>query len=221
MSLSAFLDCFCGRRWQAFKDAWLPMQPLRYFPPQDSFSTRPDSKALVVCLLTFWYRLRCLKCHQTHTPCHCQPRTQNPAVYHLLAPFLWYLVLVIIHERRRKSSTSWAIQTYKLVCLLGVILEKGRETWLLTCNSARFWGICYSAKPSHLVHSFGAWLPYCDPVFKAFVHGRGFIGKQSSTLGARRIVLLWFLTISGDWSLLCMKPKDDIRSWARKACSRC
>ena len=43
---------------------------------------------------------------------------------HLLAPFLWYFVPVGIHERHCESSISWAIQAYKLICLLGVILEK-------------------------------------------------------------------------------------------------
>ena len=80
------------------------MQAPRYSPPQDNLSMRLDSRALVAVLLTFWHKPRCFKCHQSHTPCRRQP--QIPATYHLLAPSLWYPVLAVIHERRRKSSIS-------------------------------------------------------------------------------------------------------------------
>ena len=84
------------------------MQVLRYLLPQDSLSTKPDSRALAIALLlTLWHRPRCLKCHQPYTPCRRQPRI--PVAYHSLAPSSWYPVPAGIHERRRESSISWAI----------------------------------------------------------------------------------------------------------------
>ena len=136
MSLLASLGCPCGRWWQAFKGAGLPIQAPRYSPPQDSLFKRPDSRALVAILLTPWHRPRCLKCHQPCTLYCCQPQTQNPATYHSLTPSLWYLVLVGIRERRRESSISWVVWTCKLVCLLGIIPEKDQKTWLSACDSA-------------------------------------------------------------------------------------
>ena len=195
------------------------MQAPRYSFLQGSFSTRPDSKALVAVLLTFYHRPRCLKCHQPHISCRHQP--QIPAAYHSLASFLWYLVPVAIYERRCESYIFWKIRTYKLVCLSSVILKKDQETWLPACDFTWFWDICYLAKPSHPVHSFEAW-PLCHgSVSEVLVYGVDSIGKRSSTLGARRRVLPWFLILSGDQDLLCKKPEDDIHIWARKAWSRC
>ena len=223
MSLSAFLDCPCGRRWRAFKGAGLPMQAPRYSPPQGSLSTRPDSRALAAdLLLTLWHRPRCPECHQPHTPCHRrQPWTRNPAAYHSLAPSSWYPVPAGICERRRESSISWAIQACKLVCLPGVTLEKDRETWLLACNSAWFWGACYSARPFRLGYSFVAWHLYCGLAFEVFGCGKGSASTRSSILGAWRIVLPRFSILSGDQGFLCKKPEDNIRSWDQKAYSRC
>ena len=194
---------------------WAP----RYFFLQGSLSTRLDSRALVAVLLTPWHRPCYPKYYQPHTPYYCQP--QIPAAYHSLALSLWYPVSAVIYERRCESSISWAIWAYKLVCLLGVILKKDWETRLPTCDFAWFWDICYSAKLYHPVHSFGAWPPYRGPVSEALVHGVGSVGKRSSTLGARKIMLPQFLILSEDQDLLCKKPKDDIRSWARKVWSQC
>ena len=82
------------------------MQAPRYSPPQGNLSTRPDGRALVAVLLTFWHRPRCLECHQPCTSYHCQPQTRNPAAYYLLASFLWYFVAVGIREKCRESSIS-------------------------------------------------------------------------------------------------------------------
>ena len=136
MLLLTFLDCLCGRRWQAFKGTGLPTQAPRYFFSQDSFSTKPDSRALVAVLLTPWPRPRCFKCLQPRTLYYCQPRTRYLAVYHSLAPSLWYFVPAKIHEKRCESSISWAIWACKLVYLLNVILKKDQETWLPICDSA-------------------------------------------------------------------------------------
>ena len=97
---------------------------------------RSDSRALVAVLLTPWHRPRYSEYHQPHSPC-CR-QFQILAIYHSLAPFLWYLVPAIIHERHCESSISWAIQAYKFVCLSGITLEKDQETWLPTCNFAWF-----------------------------------------------------------------------------------
>ena len=117
----------------------------------------------------------------------------------------------------------WAIQTYKFVCLPGVIFEKYQETWLPTCNFAWFWGICYLARPCCLRRSFVAWLLYCGLTSKALVRSGGSVGKRSSTFGAWRIVSLRFLIWSRDQKSLlpCRKHKNDIHSWAWKACSWC
>ena len=104
------------------------MQAPRYSSPQGNLSTRPDSKALIVGLLTPWHRLRCPECHQSHTPYCGQPQTRNPVAYHSLIFSSWYLVQAVIYERRRESSISWAIRACKFVCLLGVTLEKDQET---------------------------------------------------------------------------------------------
>ena len=113
------------------------MQIPRYFLPQNSLFTKLDSRALAAnLLLTFWHRPHCFKYHQSCTPYCCQPQTQNPATYHLLTLSLWYLILVKIYKRCYKSSIFLAIQAYKLVCLLGIILKKDQETWLPACNSA-------------------------------------------------------------------------------------
>ena len=194
------------------------MQALKYSPPQGSFFTRPDSKALIAVLLTPWHRPRCPECHWPHTLCCRQP--QILAAYHLLTLFLWYPVPATIHERCRESSISWAIWACKLVCLPGVTLEKNQETWLPTCDFAWFWGIYYSAKPSHPVHSFGAWPSCLGSVSEALIHDVGSVGKRLSILGARRIVLLRFLILSGDQDLLHRKREDGIRSWAWRRCSR-
>ena len=195
------------------------MQAPKYSPLQGSLSTRADSRALVAVLLTPWHRPRCPKCHQPYTPCHYQPKI--PTAYYLLAPSLWYSIPVAIHERRCNSSISWVIWACKFVCLPGLILENDRETWLPTCDFTSFWSICYSTKSSHLMHSFRAWPPCCDSIFEAFVHGIGSVGKWSSSLGARKIILPHFLLLSGDQDFLHKKPQDDIRSWAQKAWSRC
>ena len=131
------------------------MQAPRYSSPQNSLSTRPDSRALTAdLLLTLWHRSRCPKFHQSHTLYRRQP--QIPAAYHSLALSSWYLVPAAIHEKRRKSSISWVIQAYKLVCLPGIILEKNQETWLQACNFAWFWDVCYSARLCRLDRSFVA-----------------------------------------------------------------
>ena len=137
MLLSAFLDFPCGKRWWAFKGAGLLMQAPRYSLPQGSLFTRLGSRTLAAdLLLTPWHRLHCLKCHRPHTPCCCQPQTQNLAAYHSPTPSLWYLVPAGICERCRESSTFCAIRVYKLVCLPDAILEKDWETWLSACDSA-------------------------------------------------------------------------------------
>ena len=175
------------------------MQALRYSPPQSSLFTRPDSRALAVdLLLTIWHRPCCLKCHQLCTPCCCQPRTRNPAAYHSLAFSSWYRVLAKIFEIRCESSISWAIQAYKLVCLPGVIFEKNPETWLSACDSAWFWCACYSARPCCLERSFVTWHLCCGLTSEALVHDKGFIGRQSSILGSRRIVFPQIFTLSKD-----------------------
>ena len=192
----------------------------RYSPPQDGLSTKPDSRYLAADLiLTLWHKLHCFKCHQPHTSCCHQPRI--PASYHSLASSLWYFIPALIHERRYEFSTSWAIWSYKLICLLGITLEKDQKNWFPTCNSAWFWGICYSAKLFYPMHSFKTWLPYHGLVSGALMYNGGSAGKRSSTLGAWRIILPRFLTISRDQSLFYVKLKDDIRSWTRKACSKC
>ena len=156
MLLSASLGCLCSRRWQAFEGARLPMQALRYFLSQGSLFTKPDSRALVAVLLTLWHRLRCLECHQPRTSHYCQPQTWNLATYHSLASSLWYLVLARIQEKHYKSSISWIIRACKFICLLDVILEKDRETWLPACDSALFWGACYSTRLYYPGHNFEA-----------------------------------------------------------------
>ena len=161
------------------------MQAFRYFLSQGSFSTKLDSKALAIVLLfTLWHGPCCFKCHQPCTPHYCQLRTQNPAMYHSFALFLWYFVLVEIYERRHKSSIFCIIWACKLVCLLGVILEKDQETWLPACNSAYFWGACYSTKSCCLEHSFEAWLLYCRLASEVFGHGRDFASKRLWGFGA-------------------------------------
>ena len=82
------------------------MQAPKYSPPQDSLSTKPDSRALVAVLLTPWHKSRCLECLQPFTPYCCQPQTRNSVAYHLFASSLWYSVLAGIHEKRRESSIS-------------------------------------------------------------------------------------------------------------------
>ena len=157
MLLSAFLNCFCDRRWQAFEGARLPIQAPKYSFFQSSLSTRSDSRALAAdLLLIFYYGPCCLKYYQPHILHCCQLQTQNSAVYHSLAFSLWYLVPVGIRERRRESFIFWAIQACKFICLLDVTLEKDQETWLPTCNSAWFWGTCYSARLCRLEYSFVA-----------------------------------------------------------------
>ena len=185
MLLSVSLDCLCGRRWWAFKGAGLPMQAFRYFLPQGSLSTRPDSRALAAdLLLTLWYKPHCLKCHQPYIPHCCQPWTWNPAAYHSLAPFLWYLILAEICERYCKSSIFWAIQVCKLVCLPGIILKKDQETWLSAYNSTCYWRVCYLARLYRLGHSFMAWYLYYWLAFKAHMRSEGFVGRRSSIFGA-------------------------------------
>ena len=219
MLLSAFLDCLCGRRWQAFEGAGLLMWAPKYSPPQGSLFTRPDSKVLVVSLLTLWHRPCCPKCHRPHTPCCCQPWI--PAACHSLASSLWYPVPEVIHERCCESSISWAIQACKLICLLGIILEKDQETWLPACNSAWFWGACYSARPCRLGHSFVTWHFYCGLAFEILGRGEVSASTRSSTLGARRIILPRFSILSKDQGLPHRKRKDNIRNWAQKGCSWC
>ena len=186
MSLLAFLNCLCGRQWQAFKGAGLPIQAPRYSFPQDSLSSRPDSRALISVLLTLWHRPRCPKCHRLHTSYCYQPHIS--VAYHSLTPSLWHFVPAAIHERCCKSFITWAIWAYKLVCLSVITFEKDWETWLPTCDFTWFWGICYSAKPYHPVNSFGAWPPCHGLVSEAFVHGVASVGKRLSTLKAWRIV---------------------------------
>ena len=196
MLLLAFLECSCGKRWQAFEDAGLPMQAPRYSLLQGSLSTKPDSRALVAVLLTPWHRLRCFECHRPYTFYHRQP--QISAACHSLAPSLWYSVPAVIHKKHRESSISWAIQACKLVCLPGVTFEKNQETWLPACNFAWFWGACYSAKPCRLQRRFVAWHFYCGLTYEVLGRGGGFAATQSSTLGAQRIVLPRFSILSGD-----------------------
>ena len=200
------------------------MQAFRYSPPQDSLFTKPDSRALAIALLlTPWRRPCCPEYHWPHTlcPCRCQPQTRNPAAYHSLAPSLWYPVPAGIHERRRESSISWAIRACKLVCLPGVTLKKDQETWLPACGFAWSWGICCLARLSCPVRSFGAWLPYRGLASEVPGRDKGSIDKRPLDFGAWKIVLPRFSIVSGDQGLLCKKPKDDTRSWAQKACSRC
>ena len=112
------------------------MQAPKYFAFQGSLSTKPDYRALAAdLLLTLWHKPHCFKYNQPHTLYYCQPQTRNLAVYHSFASFLWYFVPVRIYERRHKSSISWAIQAYKLICLLDITLKKDQETWLSACNS--------------------------------------------------------------------------------------
>ena len=173
------------------------MQAPRYSLLQANFSTKSYSKALAAdLLLTLWHRPRCLKYYQPCISCRHQPWI--PAVYYSLIFSLWYPVLAVIHEKRCEFSISWAIRAYKLVYLLDVTLKKDQKTWLSTCNSAWFWGICYSAKPSHPVYSFGAWLPYYDLVSEALVYSASSACKLSLTLGAWRTVLPRFLILSKD-----------------------
>ena len=127
----------------------------------------------------------------------------------------------MIHEWLCESSISWAIRAFKLVCLPAVTLEKDWETWLPACNSACFWGTYYSAILYCLRHSFVALHLYYGLVFEAFVRDKDFAATRSSTLGAQRIVLPRFSILSEYWGFLRKKPKDNIRSWARKVCSRC
>ena len=198
------------------------MQVPKYSPPQDSFSTKLNSRVLaIVLLLTPWRRLHCSKCRQPCTPCCCQPQTRNLAVYHSLAPFSWYLIPAKIREKRRESSISWAIRACKLVCLPGVTLKKDQETWLPACGFAWSWGICCLARLSCPVRSFGAWLPYRGLASEVPGRDKGSIDKRPLDFGAWKIVLPRFSIVSGDQGLLCKKPKDDTRSWAQKACSRC
>ena len=152
------------------------MQAPRYFLPQSSLSTKLDSRALAIALLlTPWHKPHCPKCCQSHIP-YCR-QLQIPATYHLLDLSLWYLVLAIIDENCHESFIFWAIQAYKLVCLLGVTFEKDQETWLPACDSAWFWGACYSARLYCLGRSFVAWHLYCGLAFKVFGRGKGFVGK--------------------------------------------
>ena len=145
-------------------------------------------------LLILFHRLCCLKYCQIHTFYYCQLQNQNPVIYYLLITFLWYLILVVIHEKYCESSFFWVIRAYKLVYLLGITLKKDQKSWLLACNSAEFWGICYSARLYYLEYSFEAKYLYCGLVLKAFRRIRGSAGKQSSILGVWRIVFLLFLT---------------------------
>ena len=190
----------------------MPIQAPRYFSPQGSFSTKQDIKVLVVSLLTFWHRPYCLKCHQPCILCCCQPQTQNLAANHSFAPSLWYLVLVKILERRHKSSISWVIWACKLVCLLGITLEKDWETWFPACGFAWSWRNYYWARLSCPVRSLEAWLSYYELVSEVFRHDKGSVDKQPSDFGIRKIVFLRFLTVSGDWGFFCKKPEDNIRS---------
>ena len=197
------------------------MQAPKYSLFQGSFFIRPDSKALVAVLLTSWHEPCCLKCHQPYILHCCQSQTRNLAAYHSFALSLWYLVPVKIRERRRESSISWVIQAYKLVCLLGVIIEKDWETWLLACNSALFWGAGYLTRLYRPRHSFKAWLPYHEPASEVLGRGRDFVGKRPWGFKVWKIVLPRFLTLSGDLGLLCRRREDDIRNWAWKVCGRC
>ena len=84
------------------------MQAPRYFLPQGSLFTRLNNRALAAdLLLIFWQRPHCFEWHQPYTLRCCQP--QIVAIYHSLAPSSWYFILAVIHERCRKSSTSWPI----------------------------------------------------------------------------------------------------------------
>ena len=136
MLLSVSLSCPCGRWWQAFEGARLPMQAPKYSLSQSSFSTKSNSRVLVAVLLTPWYKPRYFECLQPCTPYCYQPQIWNPATYHLFAPSLWYFVSARIHERCHKSFISWAIWACKFICLLGIILKKDSKTWLPACNSA-------------------------------------------------------------------------------------
>ena len=172
-----FSGLLLGRRWQAFKGAESPMQYPRYFPPHGSLSTRLDSRALAAdLLLTPWHRPRCPKCHWLHILYCCQ--SQISATYHAHAPFLWYFVPAVIHKRHRESSISLAIWVCKFVYLPGITLKKDQETWLPTCDSAWFGVICYSAKLSHPMHSFEAWLFYSGLISKFLVHDGDFADKR-------------------------------------------
>ena len=193
------------------------MQALRYLSPQDSLSMRPNSRALATdLLLTLWHRPRCFKCHQSHTPHHCQPQTWDPAVYHSLIPSSWYFVLTGIRKKLCESSISWAIWAYKLVCLLSVTLKKDQKTRLLACNSTWFWGICYSARFCRLWHSFEAWHLNHLLASEAFIRSGSSIGRRSSIFGTRRIIFPRILTLSWDWDLPHRKRKGDICNWAQK-----
>ena len=194
------------------------MQALRYFPLQGSFFTKPNNKALVVSLLTLWYRPRYFKCHQSHTSYCCQP--QIPATFYLLIPFLWYFILVVVYEKRREFFISWAIWTCKFVCLPGITLEKDWKTWLPACNFAWFWGVCYSARSCCLGRSFVAWHFYSGLVFEVFRCDKDFAGTWSSTFGAWRIVFLQFSILSKNQGLFHRKRKDDICNWAQKKYSQ-
>ena len=55
-----------------------------------------------------------------------------------LPPFLWYPILVGIYKKYCKSSISWAIRAYKLICLLGVTLKKDQKTWFPAYSFAWF-----------------------------------------------------------------------------------
>ena len=192
------------------------IQAPSYSLSQDSLFTRLDSRALVVALLTLWHKLRCFKCYQPYTPYCCQ--TWILTRYHSLALFLWYLISAVIYERHCEFSIFWVIRACKLACLLGVTLKKNRETWFLACGFAWFWSICYLARLSHLMHSFGAWFPYCRLTFEVPRHDEDFIDKPSSVFGARKMVFLWFSTLSVDWDFFHRKRKDDICNWIQKAC---
>ena len=220
ISLSTFLDYLYGWRWRVFEGARLPMQAPTYFFSQGSLSTRLDSKALVVGLLTPWYRPRCSKCHQPHTSCRCQLRTQNPAMYHSLAHSLWYLSLAGIYKKRCDSCIFWAIWACKLICLPGITLKKDRKTWLSTCNYTWFWDACYSARLYCLERSFVAWHLYCGLVFEDLGRGGGSASTRLSVLRAQRIIFRQFSNLSGDQDLPHQKRKDSIRNWVWRVCSR-
>ena len=131
--------------------------------------------------------------------------------------FLWYLDPTKIRERRCKSSISWIIGAYKLVCLLGIILKKDQETWLLACISAMFWDVCYSTRLYCLGHSFKGLLPYYELASKVG-RGKDSAGKRPWGFGTWKIVLSRFLTLSGDLSLFHKTSKCDIHNWAWKMC---
>ena len=163
--------------------------------------------------MTLWYKLHYLKCHQSYTPHYCQPWTRNLVAYYSLAFFLWYSIPVTIREKRCEFSISWAILACKLVYLLDVTVKKDQKTWLETCDFACFWGACYSARLSHLGHSYGAWHFSYRLASKAFVHDGGFISRQSSIFGAQKIVFLRILTLSKNRDFSHKKRKGDICNW--------